>query len=245
MNNGAAENSFGICIERGAGVPKNQVLAAHYYWRPVEHGHADGANNFGFCLEHGCGVQQNIEMALDYYRFAADHGYPEAKLNHSHCLRLLDRWEPTARSTEMVYNSPSPGCLSRIFRELFPNPDALTDEGRQFLNSIQQLKSRALMVGIPTLSDPVFPCQIPSGFSSTVKLSLDSKSNLIAVKTAKYQSYTELIRRETAMLKELEHPLVITLRHDISSNSAVVTEFVGNGSLASHFQSQSGLIRAN
>jgi serine/threonine protein kinase len=135
--------------------------------------------------------------------------------------------------------------LSRIFSELSPNPEALTDEGRQFLNSIQQLKSRTLTPGIPANSDPTFPSQIQSGSSSTVKLSLDPKSNLIAVKTVKHRDYTELIRRETAILKELEHPLVIALRHDISSNSAVVTEFVGNGSLASYFRSHSGLSRAN
>jgi serine/threonine protein kinase len=58
---------------------------------------------------------------------------------------------------------------------------------------------------------------------------LDSKSNVI--------------RRETAIRTEPEHSFVTTPGHDISSNSAIVTEFVGNGSLASAYQSQPGLIQ--
>jgi hypothetical protein len=46
--NAAAENSFGICLERGIGVHKNLSLAGQYYLRSAQQGHPDGANNFGF-----------------------------------------------------------------------------------------------------------------------------------------------------------------------------------------------------
>jgi TPR repeat protein len=71
LNPTAAQNSFGICLERGKGIHKNLFLAAQYYQRSAQQGHPDGANNFGFCLEHGRGVEQNIEMASEYYKFAS------------------------------------------------------------------------------------------------------------------------------------------------------------------------------
>jgi serine/threonine protein kinase len=71
-----------------------------------------------------------------------------------------------------------------------------------------------------------------------VKLSLDLHSNLTAVKTSLNPDHAELIRREAAILKTLKHPLILELRDHIperdDGNSAIVTEFVGNGSLANH-----------
>jgi hypothetical protein len=70
-------NSFGICLERGFGVHKNQRLAVQCYLRTAKQGHPNSANHFEFCFEHGRGVQQNIEMAAEYYKFASDQGHPE------------------------------------------------------------------------------------------------------------------------------------------------------------------------
>jgi serine/threonine protein kinase len=71
-----------------------------------------------------------------------------------------------------------------------------------------------------------------------VKLSFDSQSKLIAVKTSLNPDHAECIRREAAILKRLKHPLILELREHIPEaddcNSAIVTEFVGNGSLANH-----------
>jgi hypothetical protein len=51
MENPAALNSLGICLER---IHKNQLLAAQYYERTAQQAHPDGTNNFGFCLEWAC-----------------------------------------------------------------------------------------------------------------------------------------------------------------------------------------------
>jgi TPR repeat protein len=98
----SAENSFGICLERGIGVHSNPMLAARYYQRAADHGDPDGANNLRFCLEHGIGVKQNIESAADCYKFARDHGHPEGELNYRRCLRLLGDWEVPDRSSGLL-----------------------------------------------------------------------------------------------------------------------------------------------
>jgi serine/threonine protein kinase len=58
------------------------------------------------------------------------------------------------------------------------------------------------------------------------------------VKTSLNPDFAELIRREAVILKTLKHPLIVELLLDISDtpdhNSAIVTEFAGNGSLANH-----------
>jgi serine/threonine protein kinase len=97
--------------------------------------------------------------------------------------------------------------------------------------------------GISTSSDADFVTDaIQTGPSSVVKFALDLKPNLIAVKTALHPDFAERIRREIAILKELKHPLIVELR---DHNSAVVTGFVGNESLASHFTAERRLQGAN
>jgi TPR repeat protein len=48
LNNAAAQNSFGICLERGIGLQSNLVLAAHYYQQSALHPEAD--LNYRRCL---------------------------------------------------------------------------------------------------------------------------------------------------------------------------------------------------
>jgi TPR repeat protein len=185
LKNAAAQNSFGIFLERGIGVQKNQSLAAQYYQLAAHQGHLDGANNFGFCLEHGRGVEQNIELATQYYKFAADGGHSEAKLNHSRCLRLLGEWEPSDRSSEIVSHPPSLDHFFNLFRGFLENPEPLDDDGRRFLNSFERLRAPTEIPIISTLPmAKMIPYQIGRGDSSVVKLSLDSKSRLTAVKTS-------------------------------------------------------------
>jgi serine/threonine protein kinase len=79
------------------------------------------------------------------------------------------------------------------------------------------------------------PDELGRGDSSAVTLSSNSKGESIAVKTALNPDSAELIRRETAILKTLKHPLILELRDNISDskhNSMLITEFAGNGSLA-------------
>jgi TPR repeat protein len=232
--NAAAENSFGIFLERGIGVRKNLFLAAQFYRRAADHGDADGANNFGFCLEHGRGVPQNVAMAASYYKFADDRGHPEAKLNRARCLRLLDRWEPPDRSSESLSNPPSPNHLFELFRDLRENPDPLNGDEQRLLLALERLKSAAIS---PAPAAAVVSDAIGRGDSSIVKLTVDLRSNFIAVKTAKDRECAKLIRREAVILKALEHPLVIGVagRSDSADGAAaVVTELAGNGALVAH-----------
>jgi TPR repeat protein len=149
---------------------KNISLAAQYYQRAAQQGHPDGANNFGICLESGRGVTQNIELAAEYYKFAADCGHSEAKLNHSRCLRLLDRWEPSDRSSESISHPPSFEYLSNIFHDFLQNPESLDEDGRQLLKSFERMKTPATIPGIPDSSSVVSVSdEIWRGDSSTVK----------------------------------------------------------------------------
>jgi serine/threonine protein kinase len=88
------------------------------------------------------------------------------------------------------------------------------------------------------------PDEIVSGDSSIVKFTIDSNSNLIAVKTAKNAESAENIRREAAILETVKHPLVIELR-SYQKPFAVVTAYAGYGSLAGHHPPESQLHRPN
>jgi serine/threonine protein kinase len=61
------------------------------------------------------------------------------------------------------------------------------------------------------------------------------------VKTSLNPKFAELIQREAVILKTMKHPLIVELLEYISDtpdhNSAIVTEFAGNGSLANHLSS--------
>jgi serine/threonine protein kinase len=58
------------------------------------------------------------------------------------------------------------------------------------------------------------------------------------VKTSLNPEFGDLVRREAIILKTVKHPLIVEFLGDISDtsdhNSAIVTEFAGNGSLANH-----------
>jgi TPR repeat protein len=119
LNDPSAENSFGVCLERGIGVQLNLPLAARHYQRSAAHGDPHGANNLGFCLEHGRGVKQDIEAAARCYKFASDHGHPEGQINYRRCLRILGQWDGSDRSTctsnsasaDMSWSAPFIACL--------------------------------------------------------------------------------------------------------------------------------------
>jgi serine/threonine protein kinase len=67
-----------------------------------------------------------------------------------------------------------------------------------------------------------------------VRIALDSESNPVATKRAKNPECAALIHREAAILTALKHPLVLGLRaHTPVRSPSIVTEFAGNGSLAS------------
>jgi serine/threonine protein kinase len=164
---------------------------------------------------------------------------------------LLDRWEGSNRSYEVVSHPPSLDRLSEIFRGFLENPEPLDDDGRRLLNSFEQLRTPT---EIPVISNSSkvnwILDEIGKGDSSVVKLSLDSKSGLTAVKTSLNPKFAELIRREAAILKTLKHPLLVEFVRSISdtgdNNSAIVTKFAGNGSLKNYLSpTEYPLISAN
>jgi serine/threonine protein kinase len=129
--------------------------------------------------------------------------------------------------------------LFDIFRGFLESPEPLDDDAHRLLSSFERLRKRTRIDGIPSLSKIEFVSdELGRGEMFAVTLSSDSKEELSAVKTSLKPDYTDLIRREAAILKTLKHPLILQLRQDISDtpdhNSAIVTEFEGNGSLANH-----------
>jgi serine/threonine protein kinase len=145
--------------------------------------------------------------------------------------------------------------LSDIFHEFLNNPEVHPlDKGAPLLlHSFEGLKSRSsdtiLAIPAPSNAEWVW-AELGRGDSSVVTASTDSESKLIAVKTARSEKCVPLIQREAAILKTLKHPLVLRIVDRLDNKSMIMTEFAGNGSLASHLPSegcanQSRLIGAN
>jgi hypothetical protein len=233
LGNAAAENSFGICLERGIGVHFNLDLAAEYYQRSAARGHPGGANNLGFYLEHGRGVRADIELAAEYYKFAADHGCADAPLNYHRCLRLLRRWEAPDRSSDVSCHPPSPDDLRDV---QFVDP---TDpDSAELIASIRRLKNST------TERRPAGPS--PAPLLCGTDLAHFAEKRRIVVKISRIAQEIESIRREGAIHSTLNHPLVLRLREFDRRVPKMVTEFVGNGSLADHLARQTGaLAKAN
>jgi serine/threonine protein kinase len=148
-------------------------------------------------------------------------------------MRLLGRWEPPDRSSESVSHPPSADRLTEIFRPFLENPGPLDDDGRRLLSSLQRIKTATPV--IRHSADAVWvPDEIQSGGSSVVRIALDSELNPIAVKKARNPACAASIHREAAILAAMKHPLVLGLRALIPGHvPSIVTEFGGNGSLAS------------
>jgi serine/threonine protein kinase len=118
---------------------------------------------------------------------------------------------------------------------------------RRLVSALEGLKSStaAAAPAISGVSDIAWiPDEILSGDSSVVKLTIDSKSNLIAVKTARNAERAKLIQREATILATVKHPLVLELRGHISnppdSKESIVTGYAGHGALARHLPRECG-----
>jgi hypothetical protein len=228
----SAQNSFGIFLERGIGFGSNLALAARYFERSAVQGNPDGANNFGVCLEHGRGVRQDIEAAAKWYRFAANHGHPEGEMNYQRSLRLLGRWNVPDRSGQISDRHKS-DALAPLFIDCLKD---LAPEN-ELVSSIQRLKT-TMVEQTNRVMEEWTSSELGRGNSGIVVLEECHGGKLMAVKTAASPEMEESIRNEIKILKMMNHPLVVQIR-DASPNPrnekrAVVTEFVGNGSLADH-----------
>jgi serine/threonine protein kinase len=233
LGNGSAQNSFGIFLERGIVFRSNQSLAAHYFELSALQGNRDGANNLGFCFEHGRGVCQNIESAAEWYRFAADHNHPEGEMNYQRCLRLLGDWHIPDRSFSIA-DQPRSDDLRRKFHTAVEDSVAADCAGAELVAAIRRLKNET--AECPVSRTEWIDIRVAQG-NSTVVFEKDCEG-FTAIKTAAVPVVNESLQREIAILKRLNHPLVVHLRKSlsgaVSSNLAVMTEFVENGSLADH-----------
>jgi TPR repeat protein len=62
-------------------VPQNPTLAAHWYKKAAEAGHAKAQNNLGYLYESGEGLAQDSAESLIWYTKAAEQGVVEAQHN--------------------------------------------------------------------------------------------------------------------------------------------------------------------
>jgi hypothetical protein len=81
-----AQCKYGLCLENGTGVAKNQAEAARYLKLSADQGHAYGQYNYGRCLDNGTGVAKNQAEAARYYKLSADQGNANAQCNYGLCL---------------------------------------------------------------------------------------------------------------------------------------------------------------
>jgi hypothetical protein len=243
LDDADAQNSFGICLERGIGFQSNLALAAHYYQQSALQGNPDGANNCGFCLEHGRGVEQDIRLAAQYYRSAADRGHPEGDLNYCRCLRLLGRWDPPDRSSQVTVQPPSNDFLTEPFLDCLKEPEALQSASAELIDSIQRLRvSLSAEAKVQNRSaEWDATSELGRGDSSVVRRVREPIGTLSAVKFPETLRGAQLIQRKAAIHKKLKHPLILDFRGSYPRMSgpttAIVTEVAENGSLASHLPS--------
>jgi TPR repeat protein len=236
FGNASAQNSFGVFLERGIVFRSNQSLAAHYFELSARQGDSEGANNLGFCLEHGRGVRQDIKSAAEWYRFAADHNHPEGEMNYQRCLRLLGHWNVPDRSSR-ISDHPQSDDLARLFIACVDEEDLISADraNADLVASIERLKEQSIEWARPQAEWDGW--ELARG-NSIVMLTKDSEVQFTAVKSARALGVEESIQREINILKMINHPLVVRIHDDCSEansqNTAVVTDFVGNGSLADH-----------
>jgi TPR repeat protein len=248
FGHGGGENRFGECLERGLGVQENQTLAADYmyYRRSANHGNADGANNYGFCLEHGRGVAQNIALAGEYSRFAADHGHSEGEVNYERCLRLLGRWTVQDLPSDVCFHRPSRDDLIGPFLADLDDRCELAAAWPDLLSSIERLK-QSQMISVRFAggkSDQLEGVEIGRSDSSIVTFDHTMDGALAAATTARNRESAELIEQAAMIHERLKHPHVIEFREFRSGTASwgptTITEFAGNGSLASHLTAGKG-----
>ncbi|BBU55792.1 hypothetical protein KU6B_20570 [Mameliella alba] len=67
--------------ENGLGVEQSDTLAARWYRKAADQGHASAQNSLGVMYIRGRGVAQSDKLAAQWYRKSADQGYRYAQYN--------------------------------------------------------------------------------------------------------------------------------------------------------------------
>jgi TPR repeat protein len=194
LNEPSAENSFGICFERGIGVHSNLILAVRYYKRAVENSDLDGVNNLKFCLEHSFGAKQEFAAVAECYKSDRDHGHSEADLNYRCGLRILGHWDVPDQSSRIVDSRSLDDHLVHLFIVCLKEPNI----NPELIASIQGLK--ATMPNGPRLTSERIGGKFSS--SSIMKLEADSNGCLMMVQTSPDSLITERILHDLAFLKK-------------------------------------------
>ena len=83
-----AQNSYGVCLQVGTGVAKNEARAVAMYRAATEQGHAEAMCNLALCLDQGIGgLAVNKAAAFTLFQRAADLGHANGYFYAAWCLR--------------------------------------------------------------------------------------------------------------------------------------------------------------
>ena len=81
-----AQNNLGVIYEKGTGVPKNLVKAAHFYLLASEQGNPFAQANLVTMYLTGRGVDKNLPEAFAWAKKSANRGFAPARYLYSwHC----------------------------------------------------------------------------------------------------------------------------------------------------------------
>jgi tetratricopeptide (TPR) repeat protein len=86
QGNSTGQWQYGLCLQKGRGIPENVIKAAEYFRLSAAQGNSIGQLRFGECLEKGNGVVKDIEQAAAYYKLSADQGNARSQYNYGACL---------------------------------------------------------------------------------------------------------------------------------------------------------------
>src|SRR5574344_1771571 len=79
--NAKAQDSLGICYEKGLGIGINYIEAVKWYELAAEQGLADAQHNLGVCYLLGHGVEEDYTQAVKLWRMSANQGYVQDMYN--------------------------------------------------------------------------------------------------------------------------------------------------------------------
>jgi len=96
QNYAEAQNSLGVCYEKGQGVTKNQAEALKWFRKATEQNLAMAQYNLGICYEYGRGVAEDSVEAYKWVLLAARQGDEDAKNYMTTMERMLLRPEQIA-----------------------------------------------------------------------------------------------------------------------------------------------------
>ena len=216
-----AQTYVGEIYEKGLGLDKDYVLAAHWYGEAAKQGFSRAQINLGNLYEKGLGVPQDKQQALNLYRSAsglsADHLLYASTLSTSHVPR--QEYETVRRElvTERQHTEQLQGRLDRVNR-------ALEQQSAKLTGSEQQLRTIQAQLEL-AIADRE---RAATGTGSRV-LTPGESEQLANVEQMK--SYQHDLESQLAQLRRQNSELV-------SSQQALVEQLSGNERAQNQYQQQ-------